>query len=376
MNLSKWHIYISLLCLTTFGITYGAWNTPVSTWDSLSADSWNDVVSRVDTLDSNLSFSGGFLWIGTNNPEVKLTVQDGRIFQRTVSDTNHSIWLFNDTSNTGWQMYHLSSTDLTPNGFLLESFDGTDYIRRFSISETGDVWIGTASPIGNLQIQDQSDNSTVMYVGWNANGIVNDENGIGFTAYNDGNNYIDFKTSSAGGKTFFRTWKGTESWASKNVLTIDWDNGNIGVGKTPEAKLDVNGWIHTQSGKVQRDFLTWSTTIGSPGVVHIKTNIPIHSNIMYRILLEGYNYGSANPINSEAVWYSYSASSCLINDTTIDHASWVTLTQYCSSDGFITLKLVSSSMYYVGFSASAWFTNPAWSNHKISSEVFHQTADL
>jgi len=59
MKFSKRHIYISLLCLTTFGITYGAWNTPVSTGDSLSADSWNDVVSRVDTLDSNLSFSGG-----------------------------------------------------------------------------------------------------------------------------------------------------------------------------------------------------------------------------------------------------------------------------------------------------------------------------
>jgi len=58
MNLSKRHIYVSLLCLTTFGITYGAWNTPVSNGDPLSADSWNDVVSKLSSFDDTLTVSG------------------------------------------------------------------------------------------------------------------------------------------------------------------------------------------------------------------------------------------------------------------------------------------------------------------------------
>jgi len=120
----------------------------------------------------------------------------------------------------------------------------------------------------------------------------------------------------------------------------------------------------------------WNTFTGSADPIHIKTNIPIQSNTMYRLLVEGYNYGASKAINSDAVGYTYALVACLTNDQTNDYATGVTLTQYCSADGYVVLKLTVTTSYFMGFSVSAWFTNPLGGGFDISAQAFQQASDL
>lgn len=163
---------------------------------------------------------------------------------------------------------------------------GTNNLERVRVDETGRIGIGTSTPSGNVQIQDQTDDATVLYVGGNANGTVVDENGIGLTAYNDGNNYIDFKTSSSGGKTFIRTGSGTESGASRIAFTVDGTNGDIGIGTTtPIYKLDVDGNTRIQGA------VNLASKANSQNIVRIGDPIGGKSDTTYPINL----FGSAQP---------------------------------------------------------------------------------
>ena len=159
--------------------------------------------------------------------------------------------------------------------------------------------------------------------------------------------------------------------------------GNIGIGTTnPRAKLEVSGDVHatgklsSQNGKVKRDFLTWNTTQRTSIPIHIKTNIPKQSNVMYRIAVEGYNYGVAAIINSDVVGYTYSGWDHIGKAQTNNYADGVAISQYYSSDGYVVIKLTTDDTYYIGFSVSAWFTNPAGIGFDISAKVHHQATDL
>lgn len=49
--------------------------------------------------------------------------------------------------------------------------------------------------------------------------------------------------------------------------------------------------IYKPNPDVKRDFIAWNTKKEVKDPIHIKTNIPKKSNVMYRILVEGYNQG-------------------------------------------------------------------------------------
>jgi hypothetical protein len=160
---------------------------------------------------------------------------------------------------------------------------------------------------------------------------------------------------------------------------------NVGIGtgtEEPKAKLDVNGDINvaggvsSQGGRVRRDFVTWNTNEeNNYDPIHIKTNIPIHSNVMYRILVEGYNYGSSAAICSDVVGYSWSGSGTIHAGQSNNYADGVSISQYYSSDGFVVIKLASAKTYYLGFSASAWLTNPTGTAFDISAIKIVQQPD-
>jgi|GEM_PF-1316674 len=155
-------------------------------------------------------------------------------------------------------------------------------------------------------------------------------------------------------------------------------NGNVGIGTTaPTEKLSVAGAITSANFQVKRDFVTWNTTAGSGNPVHIKTNIPYQSNVMYRILVEGYNYGNSQPINSEAVGYTYSGWTTIANAVNVNQSSGVSISQYYSSDGYVVIKLNAGSFYYAGFSVSAWLTNPAGNAFDIKAlSIVQQAYDM
>ena len=128
--------------------------------------------------------------------------------------------------------------------------------------------------------------------------------------------------------------------------------------------------------QVRRDFLTWNTSSNTAIPVHIKTNIPIKSNTMYRILVEGYNYGASTVINSDVVGYTYQLWACMGNASVNNYAGGVSISQYCSADGFVVVRLDVTSNYYMGFSTSAWFMNPTGNAFNISGTVFMQSGNL
>jgi hypothetical protein len=151
----------------------------------------------------------------------------------------------------------------------------------------------------------------------------------------------DSQTSSANPEAFRFFVGGTpgDIATATNSLTLK-SNGNVGVGSTmPQSKFESSAEIASQAGRIQRDFLTWNTVDGSNTQIHIKTNIRIRTDIMYRISIEGYNYGRSASINSDTVGYTYSGWSCVGSNQNNNYANGVSISTYCSSDGYVVVKL-------------------------------------
>jgi hypothetical protein len=249
---------------------------------------------------------------------------------------------------------------------------------------TGNVGIGTVTPGAPLTVA-QEGNYSYPNMGTSAKGAINIRmatsgmsSGLTFSQAGVDNSqagiYV-YQHNTPGTTMHFAT---TNSYATgPQVRMTVLDNGNVGIGATaPLSKLQINGDLATQNGQVKRDFLTWNTSANTNVMIHIKTNITCAS-IMYRFLIEGYNYGTAKAINSEAVGYAYSGTGTIISNQNIDHSAGVISSQYLSTDGFVVLRLnPNGSNYFIGFSVSGWFVNPTGTAFNISGVVYHQNADL
>jgi hypothetical protein len=110
---------------------------------------------------------------------------------------------------------------------------------------------------------------------------------------------------------------------------------------------------------------------------------------MYRLLVEGYNYGVNAPIFSDAVGYTNRNWSVLGKmsqygwpeewdaNSTNDYAAGATIGQYFSQDNFVVIRLRAKSMFSVGFSVSAWLCFHGMGNgFPITATVHHQDTDL
>lgn len=151
----------------------------------------------------------------------------------------------------------------------------------------------------------------------------------------------------------------------------------------------------TGSVKVYRDFALCTArpklakTWGPIANVHIKTNIPARSEVMYRILVEGYNYGVNAAIQSDVVGYANRNWDELGNMTKYgwpegwdvamcnNYAPGAVISQYFSADRFVVVKLSAKSMFSVGFGVSAWLCFHGMGNgFPITATIYHQDADL
>eukprot|EP01006_Ploeotia_vitrea_P057515 TRINITY_DN68183_c5_g4_i1.p1 TRINITY_DN68183_c5_g4~~TRINITY_DN68183_c5_g4_i1.p1 ORF type:complete len:632 (+),score=30.90 TRINITY_DN68183_c5_g4_i1:176-2071(+) len=124
-------------------------------------------------------------------------------------------------------------------------------------------------------------------------------------------------------------------------------------------------------------------------LIHIKTNIPGKSDIMYRFVVEGFNYGVNAPIHSDIVGYSHrrwNKLGCMEDygwpadwdeHTTYNYCSGASISQYMSSDHFVVIKLAAKSFFGVGFSASAFMLNYDYGdNFVVTGEVVFSQSDL
>jgi hypothetical protein len=151
----------------------------------------------------------------------------------------------------------------------------------------------------------------------------------------------------------------------------------------------------TSKLKVFRDFVMCTQRPkltkrwGPLSTVHIKTNIPAQSEVMYRICVEGYNYGVNAVIFSDVVGYAnrnWTELGCMTkygwpegwdSEMCNDYAPGVKISQYFSRDKFVVVRLQAKSMFSIGFSASAWLVFHNMGNgFPISAAIHHQDEDL
>ncbi len=173
-----------------------------------------------------------------------------------------------------------------------------------------------------------------------------------------------------------------------------WDAAGIDVRVFTACPESIHVYVPTRLlssvGCVYRDFVTcperpkMDKPWNGDCQIHIKTNIAVRSNVMYRILVEGYNYGVNSPIQTELVGAAKrhwdmpgGGDEEQLSRMCRDYANGCISTQYFSSDGFLVIKLISKSFFGVGFTASAWMI---FHGHQpgfpIEGEVFHQEEDL
>lgn len=181
-------------------------------------------------------------------------------------------------------------------------------------------------------------------------------------------------------------------------LWRDWDSGGVDITHFSERPDCLHLYLpsrKTSRLKVYRDFAMCTARPklvrkwGSVAVCHIKTNIPKKSEVMYRILVEGYNYGVNAVVFSDVVGYTNRSWDELGNlekygwpegwdaEMANDYAPGVAISQYFSADGFVTLRLRAKSMYCIGFSVSAWLVfHGMGEGFPLAVSFHHQDIDL
>eukprot|EP01063_Lacrimia_lanifica_P026647 TRINITY_DN3627_c0_g1_i1.p1 TRINITY_DN3627_c0_g1~~TRINITY_DN3627_c0_g1_i1.p1 ORF type:complete len:532 (+),score=144.60 TRINITY_DN3627_c0_g1_i1:65-1597(+) len=155
--------------------------------------------------------------------------------------------------------------------------------------------------------------------------------------------------------------------------------------------------LFSSKTKVYRDFLSCTqrpkctNKWGPATYIHMKTNIKMKSDIMYRFLVEGYNYGTNGIIHSDIVGYAHRKWTKLgrgvmaeagwpegwDQDMAYDYMNGAQIDQYYSSDGYVVIRLQSRSFFCVGFSVSAWLVvHDFGAGYHLTATIHHQDNDL
>eukprot|EP00760_Papus_ankaliazontas_P017149 PhM_4_TR17047/c0_g1_i1/m.8495 len=114
-----------------------------------------------------------------------------------------------------------------------------------------------------------------------------------------------------------------------------------------------------------------------PAAIHIKTNVARDHPIMYRLLIEGYNYGTNAVVAVDASGYTHHDQCGPWPDGwgkawTTEYAPGAAVSQYYSTDGFLVVKLTAKSFFCCGFSVSAWLTTHGYGEgFPITIDIVH-----
>jgi hypothetical protein len=375
-----------------------------------SADYIQNQTASAQTANFNISgngYFGGNVGIGNTSPSQRLTVgsSNGQSSALIAARGNGNDFEFGHTNTAGYGstigsevnsgfpfIAFMAEAGTTINTYKTRGNVGriinstTDGSLRFGraassnadnqsltedmrIDGSGNLGIGTSSPGSKVDIQggDLNVSGQGRFKGWYTQGTGLAAE-IGISAgqaylYSYNRTASSYQPINLSGSTVGIGHSG----ATTDLFVAS--SGKVGVGtSSPTEALSVNGGLTTANGQVKRDFFTYNSTTSGTAHLYIKTNIPTSSCIMYRFLLEGYQYNNSVPIFTETVGYA----DCNPSPSAITHnSSWyynntITLvTAYKSSDGYVTLDVnpvygsTSGNNYYIGFSMSCWLTNPA-----------------
>eukprot|EP01065_Artemidia_motanka_P011222 TRINITY_DN16030_c0_g1_i1.p1 TRINITY_DN16030_c0_g1~~TRINITY_DN16030_c0_g1_i1.p1 ORF type:complete len:851 (+),score=256.87 TRINITY_DN16030_c0_g1_i1:97-2553(+) len=124
--------------------------------------------------------------------------------------------------------------------------------------------------------------------------------------------------------------------------------------------------------------------------VHVKTNIRARSDVMFRFLFEGFNWGMNKGVSSVVVGFAarsrheldameeYGWPPGWDSETVVSSCKGIqSISQYYSTDGFVTVKLSARSLMDVGISATAWLAfHGQGVGFPLAATWHHQDEDL
>lgn len=126
----------------------------------------------------------------------------------------------------------------------------------------------------------------------------------------------------------------------------------------------LNSYYDTGTWVTQLGAYSFTTTDGSLGYLHLKTNVPVSRNTMWMIEFVGYAYGASTNIRAGIVFHT--------SGGTIYHVgaqnTYPGLTPqavYTSGDGYAVIR-VTAAFYYTGFVINAYSTAPYSPNEPFS----------
>jgi hypothetical protein len=194
---------IDLVKTAGFGALIQLKNTSASSNELIRiVNSSNTIISQIYPATNGIGITTGNLGVGTSSPSRKLTVSNA---------SNGDIALFTNTSDADL-LINLTSgvTLLTPTTGILAF--GTSSTERMRITSSGNVGIGTTSPLSKLEVVNSA--GSQLLIGYNA----------------AADNYYDAANH------FFRSASG-----ASNRVFISGISGNVGIGTTsPTVLLQLN----------------------------------------------------------------------------------------------------------------------------------------
>ena len=235
-------IVLILASIFVFQNTFAAVHSVENISEKVKGDrlSLSDVNSILGTIRGFFfDDSTGFVGVGTDSPEANLHVKNGSFVLGNTDNYNttfinistneeelarNEIYFRGENGDTDWSIRNMN------NSFDILNFQDVANGSNFSISQEGNVGIGTSSPAARLEI---ANDATYMRMKSKDDSIAS----IGFTSSSDtvvsgiGHDFVSGKLFlSQGGSAF------------SNAAFVLQSNGNVGIGTTsPNSKLDVRG---------------------------------------------------------------------------------------------------------------------------------------
>ena len=164
----------------------------------------------------------GNVGIGTTSPSEKLEVEGSLRVNRAGSSAQYGI--FGQDSNGGFINYQRPASGTLYENFRFIASNQVGTVERMRIDTSGNVGIGTTSPIGKLTVSDAGGTGLEI--------TPQDANSkISLVAYDR----LDFAYRELNFDAYNYTFR-----ASNNVKAVMLNNGNVGIGTTsPFSKLEV-----------------------------------------------------------------------------------------------------------------------------------------
>jgi len=275
--------------LTNNGSGTLTWTAPTAGWGLTGNAGTNPATNYVGTTDAQpLRFgtaaaeraridAAGNVGIGTNNPQATTHIFGTGILNSIMESSNTlGTWQILSNTSAGGKIFSLINTGSGNAGgpgkllFSANATYGTTTANIMALDHaTGNVGIGTLSPLGKLHVEnsDWSNNSAILTSSAGSAGAT-----LRFTNPDAGNHTYDIIGSTGNGSTpgpgSFGIWDNTSS-GYRLVIS---PTGNVGIGTTsPSSALDVQGFsqLGDVSPAIKLSYLTGTTAAAAGGTVDL-----------------------------------------------------------------------------------------------------------